>query len=703
MRSNILTSLMMASLLVSTEAAGPLPNINSQTPFLLYYGNWNATAIQNARDNYRVVVLEPSSNISAANIQTIQYGPDGLGDTIDDVLVFGYLSIGEDSRPSSPVEGNGAGPRVDPRPDPLNDPITDVVTNSLELGNPSPGGTGFASYYLDANEDGTPDSNPTFGGYYVNPGDPEWMIVLENMTRSIDGRSGIKEILTTTYGAGLGMDGIFIDTIDTAAPNGFGGTQYEWTAPSFTQALADIHATYPDHFLFLNRGLFYFSPTFEHYQFNPRSSIHALLFESYFTDSTDGNIVTPFFDSNKYLLAPKLNAEASFPDGFTIFALGYDNPSSIPPAIQEQDFIESHREQGWPLYRSIFTLDQIRTDAASWNSMNPDTSPPVWDSTAAFSEDSDSDTPGNQPPIPREGVQAVSGRDGSLTVYWDVARDQTGPVQYHLYYQQGSSLDFATAFKITDIQPEIAPLYESTIGFGSYPFQYTLTGLMNQTEYSVAIRAADRSIPSLEESNTKILSAIPVGVGYYKNISIDGDFSDWADVPLRAVDAVGDQNNGLNDFRSLKIANDESFVYFLLESDTGSSFFTNARNSIFFDTDENFSTGFQSASSIGSEFLIQGITAYDQRDRGFANSTIPSITISTGVSPNGLLVEFALNRSATFESLPNGAGPVFPDGDFNVAFTSDQPNFLPGDIFSPFGIPYQFAAISTIDAWLLLE
>jgi hypothetical protein len=32
---------------------------------------------------------------------------------------------------------------------------------------------------------------------------------------------GLKEMLTTTKGRGLGYDGVFLDTIDTAAPNSY--------------------------------------------------------------------------------------------------------------------------------------------------------------------------------------------------------------------------------------------------------------------------------------------------------------------------------------------------------------------------------------------------------------------------------------------------------------------------------------------------
>ena len=105
------------------------------------------------------------------------------------------------------------------------------------MGNPSPAGTGYASYYLDDNNhDGKPDINPIFNCAFTYIGDPAWFEVLDNMT--MDGEDqvpGLKEILSDDYGRSLGCDGVFLDTIDTAAPNrytnetSYNMTRFEWT------------------------------------------------------------------------------------------------------------------------------------------------------------------------------------------------------------------------------------------------------------------------------------------------------------------------------------------------------------------------------------------------------------------------------------------------------------------------------------------
>ena len=110
---------------------GPVPGLNATTPYLIYYGNWNATQVDFARNNYRLVIVHPQSNISASQIATIRRGPDNIAGTADDLLVLAYISIGEDNRPGVPFVGDGQGPRVDPR---ASDSVPlSSITNALGL------------------------------------------------------------------------------------------------------------------------------------------------------------------------------------------------------------------------------------------------------------------------------------------------------------------------------------------------------------------------------------------------------------------------------------------------------------------------------------------------------------------------------------------------------------------------------------------
>jgi hypothetical protein len=250
--------------------------------------------------------------------------------------VFAYVSVGEDNRPGAPLAGDRLGPRVDPR---SSDSVPlSSITNALGL--PSPGGTNYASYYLDTKSapDGVPDQNTTFGGYYINAGAPAWWTALKNMTIASDGNAGLDEILTTNVGKGLNCDGLFLDTIDTCAPNSFGATTYEWTTPGMQTLLQRINTNYPAKLIMANRGLFFFNPNYKHYAYTLRPYIHLLMFESYYTDSNNSDQVNPYFADNKYDYAPKLNAEAGRPDGFTIVSLGYDHTPSLPPSVITQDY-----------------------------------------------------------------------------------------------------------------------------------------------------------------------------------------------------------------------------------------------------------------------------------------------------------------------------------------------------------------------------
>ena len=268
---------------------GPVPGFNTSTPYLIHYGNWTSTLVGQAKNNYKLVILHPSaSNVTAADIATIRSGPDSIAGNADDVKVLAYISVGEDDRPGAPFVADGEGPRIDPRP-----AYESPLAGLDPLGLPSPGGTGFASYYLDDNDhDGQPDRNSTFGGYYVNPGDPAWYQILKTKTKASDGRAGIQELLTTTTGNGYGCDGLFLDTLDTPAPNSFGATYFEWTTPAYRDLVKHISDDNPTKLLMANRGVFFYNPNLKNYAYTLRPYINMLMFESYYTDSSGSGAAT---------------------------------------------------------------------------------------------------------------------------------------------------------------------------------------------------------------------------------------------------------------------------------------------------------------------------------------------------------------------------------------------------------------------------
>jgi len=87
-------ALLAALTLPFAAQRGPVPGLTTATPYLIYYGNWTNTQAEFARDNYKLVILHPSvTNITPAQIATIQSGPDMTASTADDVPVLAYMTI----------------------------------------------------------------------------------------------------------------------------------------------------------------------------------------------------------------------------------------------------------------------------------------------------------------------------------------------------------------------------------------------------------------------------------------------------------------------------------------------------------------------------------------------------------------------------------------------------------------------------------
>jgi hypothetical protein len=652
-------------------SSGQLASLNTTAPYLIYYGNWNMGLVNYARTNYHLVILHAASNITSNQIAAIKRGRDNIAGTADDVLVLAYLSIGEDDRAGGPFAGDGQGPRVDPR---ASDSVPlSSITNAL--GQPSAGGTRYASYYLNSrnNQNGVPDQNPNFGSYYVNAGAPAWWTVLKSMTKATSGHAGLDEILSTNVGNAFNCDGLFLDTIDTAGPNTWDAA-YEWTAPGMQALIQRIHTNYAGKLLMANRGLFFFDPNLKTYPYNIRPFVDMVMFESYYSDSSTNN-VTPSFPDNKYDFAPKLNAEAGRPDGFNVFVVDYDHTPPQSQATVNQDYVECMGVQGWPLYRTNPSLDaSLNTNSAVWLATNADTQAPVWDSTAAQ---------GPTPPAPRVGVQEVVAGDRSATVYWDVARDQTGPVRYNIYYSAGGSMDFATATKLSHVSPGMPPNYSLGTGPGSYPYSCTVTGLQNDLTYSFGVRAEDSSSPPHEDTNAVSISVVPgtTAAGNYKTINIDGSFSDWAGLPWAYQGAV--DGNPVN-FTQVQFANDTNRLYGHVRLSSPYALFSNYYTHLFVDTDRNAHTGYPVTGALfGSEMMIETGYGYDQRSGSFNAGTVSNLGWASAPAGSAAEFEFQVSLAAQY---PDGSR-VFGTNAFRLLM---QDNRGPETAVET-GIPYILA------------
>ena len=496
----------------------------TKSSYMIYYGVLDDDIIDMAK-NYEVVILHPRmGNISREQVQEIR---------ASGTIVLGYIAIGEDLRTAgmTPEEmlrdsrftGDGSGPRVDPR-----EPGTTSLDNVDIKGLPSPGGTGYASYFLDDNNhDGKPDINPFFSCAFTNIGDPAWYKVLDQMLiDSTDRIPGIKEILTDDYGRGLGCDGLFLDTIDTCAPNAYtddnspNKTKFEWTAPGVVDFMKRLKDEYPDKLILQNRGIFFYNPQLAHYKYNPRQYVDYVMYESYHLDSNSNVLFYEGYSAdNRYNYAPRLVAEASRPDGFQVLSLGYaEGPeeyhlketllgnSTDGLEVLMEDMNIAQEEAGFMHYITDGNVVLVN-DFVITHESTEDETPPTWSSTYNPS----TSWPPEAPPA-RVGIMEAQPIEQGVILRWDVAMDRNG-VTYVLYYQnepfnfkKDPNLEKAQTLELV---PEIGDGYENGVGPKVFPYQAKLEGLESKKTYYFLIRARDNSENHNEDDNTVTLKAVP--------------------------------------------------------------------------------------------------------------------------------------------------------------------------------------------------
>lgn len=493
---------------------------NNIENYLIYYGTWTDSLIDQARQKYQLVILDTRSGILPKQIAKIRAGKDPH-DASDDVLVLGYVSIGEDLRTAgmsledmkkdSRFVLDGSGPSTDPRSGaPF--PKGSAIPKNLDLkGKPTNGG--FAPFYLNDNfvtfgtigKAGTPDFNTNFKAAFVNPGHPEWFKALVDMKLQTDKVSGIKELLSVDSSQGYGCDGLFLDTLDTAAPNSFTNAsssnqgQFEWVAPGMKQLIANIRQAYPNQFLLANRGLFFYNPDLPAYAFTLRGLVDFVLFESYRLDSSSTqwfNEAT--FNDNKYNYAQKVLAEADRADGFRVLSLGYaegPNGDLMKRALngEQNDAskiliadIQEANDLGMVHYISNAQVAAINSYVI--DHQDGITKQLIWGST---------ETPPFGKPYTesRVGIQNVDIREKNVFVQWDVAHFQARPISYKLYIKEGQDFDFKQDMKnqATQIIPLHLDLPSNYAGLGDrskrYPYEDKVEGLTSGKTYYFLIRA----------------------------------------------------------------------------------------------------------------------------------------------------------------------------------------------------------------------
>src|SRR5262245_6029739 len=111
------------------------------------------------------------------------------------------------------------------------------------------------------------------------------------------------------------------------------------------------------------------------------------------------------------------------------------------------------------------------------------------------------------------------------------------------------------------------------------------------------------------------LTGLVAPAGTFKHITIDGDFTDWAGVPVTYSDASEEGASAGTDFKDVWIAHDQDYVYGRVSFyNTGD--LLRAQNNVFVNGDGDFATGF-GIRGTGSEMVIQGGTGYQEKNGNF--------------------------------------------------------------------------------------
>ena len=286
----VMTAIFLSGSGCRTTTSRGLPGFRNTTPYFVYYGNWTPVEIMKA-GHYKLVIIHPKTNIRRAIVRVLQ---------AQGVMVFGYLSVGEDDTyHKSEATGGEAGAD----------------------------GKSANWYYYDERNRLIKNPDLYSGSYYVNPSNPHWRRALRKYrNRSKEGWFGYEYIMNV-----LGCDGLFLDTIDTAGPRSWNPDydpdndiirstdRYFGENEAMAKLVSDIKSDIGRRkHIMLNRGLFYYADDQPYYSVRAtarlRSTASAVMYESYIRESSD----------QRTYWEGKLAHHSHLPDGFSVVTLDYD-------------------------------------------------------------------------------------------------------------------------------------------------------------------------------------------------------------------------------------------------------------------------------------------------------------------------------------------------------------------------------------------
>lgn len=564
--------------------------LNSNSDYFCYYGGFDENTILQCQ--YFDLIILDINYITPQQVEDIKNGFDNISGTDDDVIVIGYLSIGEQD--GNTIYGNGTGP---------------VYWDGQKIVYEN---KGYASFYLDDKDrNGQPDLDPIWNSYYVNAGDSSWWKF---------NHAAAERILFQYH-----CDGLFLDLVDTGGPNSW-GLPYEWTKEGMINYIEYLRKTYPEKYLLANRGIFYFDPSLPHFQYADRyrKSIDGLMIESYYAEwdwNKSQSYINPEFSLTSQHYAPLINNQAKKDDGFNVFILDYlsvdqpDHDQLLSGVINAAE-----RDQGWLVAVSSILLDEIRYD--TYHHHLNDFNPPTWKNVV--------------------GIASYNWIGDSLAIYWNSAIDQTLPIKYHLYLNEGE-IDFNAPPGYQNIIPQKSQ---------SYDYQFIIGGLDKNKTYNLCLRASDSSDPEHTDLNRKVTIIRNV---HQDNLLIDGYFGDWENLkPLNTssipLDTAFSKDPNAN-FKNIWVCNDSSKIYisYQVAGIISPTYFYH----VFVDTDDdqNFKSGYiyQDSASIGSEFMIESNFLYKYTGSGGTDWSWMSVS-GMQKADNGNRTELSIPLNILFQN-----------------------------------------------------
>src|SRR5688500_6334090 len=153
----------------------------------------------------------------------------------------------------------------------------------------------------------------------------------------------------------------------------------------------------------------------------------------------------------------------------------------------------------------------------------------------------------------------------------------------------------------------------------------------------------------------------------FKHITIDGSFTDWAGVAPAFEDAADSPDSA--DYKAIYLAHDNDYLYIRFTLHAPHEQFTSHEN-ILIDTDIDTATGF--ALFLGSEMLIQGEAAYDERGGGFNEGGVNGLNWSAAPSGSRTDFEARVSRHATYAT---DSARVFAGEIIAIILESEDANF----------------------------